>query len=534
MLVLWVSFQPTFTLTHVLLEHRHFATKHSFVPNTPSFTMAAAAAGIQNYFENTLGIADAAVRDALVAEGLDNFTVLKNLTDKDITEMCENCKAPGGTIPNPAYHATNNPNVAQNIRNPGIRIGHVTYTLLRQLQYFGFAMARVGRTVTAANATLECLSNTWKRYQLEKDYNAKPDKPPKLEKVKDVRKTIENLKSYFAQKYGSNDAALSYVIRTEGEVPAVADDYGFGVPSHNAELERRLKHEGPAYEADNVLVWTIIRHVTHGGPAWPWVQQHARTQDGREAFLSLRTHYLGTAFQNRIKLKADADLEAAFFDNMRNFTHEDYCQNIISAINDLRDANEEMPVNKQIRIYMKGLQDPRLAATKEVAMGLPDVTASLQSCMNFMSQQLAMIESYAGSNKRRRVAGVGGRGGGSGGRGGRSGRGRGGRGRGRGDSSSSQGRGGRGSDRGFAAQDNPNITISDRYYTPEEWATMSLTQQRAAMEFRSNRRQQMVMQSYYGGFVPPPPPPPAQSTGQQHNDNASSMTPDMSRRPRGS
>ena len=368
--------------------------------------MAAALAAVRTYFEQTLQIDDESVRDALVAEGLNHFDVFITLTDKEIKTICDNCRTPGGTIPNPAYDAANNPNVAQHIRDPGARVGHITYTRLRKLRYYCYALHRVGRTFVRATATLARLEACWERFLHEDEYDVEPKLPPKLEKVKDVWLMIENLTDHFAQKHGGHKAPLSYVIREDDDIPAVADDEPFGEPSHDEELERRLPHTGMIYKADNTAVWGVIRQVTNGGPAWPWVQSHARSQNGRAAFLALRAHYLGSASQNCIKLKADADLETAFFDNNRNFTHEDYCQLIIRAINDLREANEEMPVSKQVRIYLNGIKDSRLAATKHVALGLPAVTESLEACMSYMSQQIAMLESYAASGKQRRIAGV--------------------------------------------------------------------------------------------------------------------------------
>ena len=189
--------------------------------------MAAAAAAIQNYLENTLLIPEAA-RDALVAEGLDNLAEVGNFTDKDITEMCENCKQPGGTIPNPAYHAANNPNVATHIRNHGTHIGYSAFTRLRKLRYYCYALQRVGRPFVAQAATLAVLNQWWNRYTYEDEYSTEPDMPEKLEKVEKVRQAIENMVAYLREKHGGHNAPLSYIIREDTDVPDHADDEPFG------------------------------------------------------------------------------------------------------------------------------------------------------------------------------------------------------------------------------------------------------------------------------------------------------------------
>jgi len=75
---------------------------------------------------------------------------------------------------------------------------------------------------------------------------------------------------------------------TPGEI-----DLAFGQPSRQAELIRRTRHDGPTYRQDNIAAWAIIRHVTHGGPAWAWVLSFARHQNGRAAYGALRTHCFG-------------------------------------------------------------------------------------------------------------------------------------------------------------------------------------------------------------------------------------------------
>jgi len=74
---------------------------------------------------------------------------------------------------------------------------------------------------------------------------------------------------------------------TPGEI-----DLGFGQPSREAELIRRTRHDGPAYRQDKIAVWAIIRHVAHGGPAWARVSSFARHQNGRAAYLAVRTPLL--------------------------------------------------------------------------------------------------------------------------------------------------------------------------------------------------------------------------------------------------
>ena len=119
--------------------------------------MAAAAAAVRNYFENVLAIPQAA-REALIQEGLDNFDVFGGMTDEGIIKTCESCKNPGGMVPNPDYHAANNPNVATHIRNHGTHIGYVVVQRLQKLRFYCYALQRVGRPFAAGAANLATLA----------------------------------------------------------------------------------------------------------------------------------------------------------------------------------------------------------------------------------------------------------------------------------------------------------------------------------------------------------------------------------------
>jgi len=153
----------------------------------------------------------------------------------------------------------------------------------------------------AATATLALVEDVWaNRFDLEN-----PDRdverevirdPAPMAKVDDIKKTLEDIDNVLNKRRGLGGSPLAYITRdtltlpenTPGEV-----DQGFGMPSREAELIRRSRHDGPAYRQNNIAVWAIIRHVAHGGPAWAWVSSFGRHSNRRSAYLALRTHYFG-------------------------------------------------------------------------------------------------------------------------------------------------------------------------------------------------------------------------------------------------
>jgi hypothetical protein len=66
-----------------------------------------------------------------------------------------------------------------------------------------------------------------------------------------------------------------YVVRETAGLPLV--DLALGVPTIYDDMIARGPHTGPVYQADNREVWQVIRHVTHEGPGWSWVNSFALT-----------------------------------------------------------------------------------------------------------------------------------------------------------------------------------------------------------------------------------------------------------------
>ena len=455
--------------------------------------MAVALAAINGYLDQILGINDPALRDALNIHGIDSFDSLRNFSDQDVKDIAEIVRRPGGRIANPAHNPANPvAGVPAEINNPGVRLGFGHIKHLRQLVYLAKFYHKVQRNFNAPAASIPRLTSLWRFKEAIDEEDIDIDVPSKMTTVDNARQVVENIDDYLSSKRGVEDAPLAYIVREIVALPDPANDPGFDAMSYDDQLIRRSRHSGNAYHVDNHAVWSLLYRVFHDSPGWNWISAHSRTRDGRAAYLSMKTHYLGESYQDRLRSNAEAVIERSFYDGTsRNFTLEKLFERLNSAFVDLAAAGEPVEETRKIRILLRSIENAgHLRAARANLVGDPTLRDTFERAINYLSQfasdttnlrlatgrqprQAAAIESGGRNAGRGRGRGRGGRG--RGGRGGRDGGNNGGRGRGR----------GRGGGRGRGME------VTDRYYTDEEWGQLTAEQRddvRRRREERDRRR----------------------------------------------
>lgn len=439
--------------------------------------MAAAIGTLNDYLLNVIRITDGNIRQAVNDQGLVAFDDFFNLTESDVEEICSNVRKPGGMMVNPNVQVLNLPGVPMMIANPGLPLGHLFEKRLKMLRYYMFHLKRIQRLpINLVQATLADITSVYVLKESDKNEGT-VDLPSQFQKIDNARVILEDLDDYLLRKRGEFGVPLSYITRFEVALPPMYEDPGFGQPNYVEEMIRRAPHVGPEWQIDNVAVWNVIRHVTHDGPAWNWVSRFARTGNGRDAYLALKTHFLGESYQERIRAQADARLDNAFFDGRnRNFTYESYCGLLNNAFADIESTGERLDESRKLRYFMRGLKDPLLEAAKaQIIASQGTGRATFEGAVNFVGQFLDQRRSLDATNNSRSISSAT-----TGGRGGRSqtGRGRGGRTFGRG----GRGRGGRGG-RGRNGN-NPN-----RYLSDTEWSALSMEERQRLRDRRAAHTQ---------------------------------------------
>jgi hypothetical protein len=324
------------------------------------------------YLQDVLCIESPSIHAGLFEQGLTSFLDFETLTNKDINQICANVRCPGVLIPNPMLPgrgrgrgaaavaaAADLPPLPPQIPNPGTLVGQVVEVRLKMLCYFVKHLVRVQRMpFIAAEAPLACLTTVYRLKEVEDEETDDELKlPSTLTKIDEVRVTLEDLDDTFRRNFGDSRAPLAYVTHDDPGLPV--EDLGFGLPTFAEEMIARAPHTGAVYQCDNNTVWNVIRHVTHGGPAWNWVSAHKRSCDGRAAYLALKSHYLGETFTTRIRAIADGRINSAFFDgNAHNFTFKKYCKVLNNAFTDLESSGETVDESRKFGCLCKVLMIP--------------------------------------------------------------------------------------------------------------------------------------------------------------------------------
>jgi hypothetical protein len=103
----------------------------------------------------------------------------------------------------------------------------------------------------------------------------------------------------------------------------------------------RASHNDTHYHRDNIAGWKFIRHITHEGPGWSWVNQYQISCDGRQVYQAMKRHYHGKQFVSRVRATVDNVMETAFYDGKsRLFTFDRYCESLQLALTDIEGTGE--------------------------------------------------------------------------------------------------------------------------------------------------------------------------------------------------
>ena len=439
--------------------------------------------------------------DAANGEGME-LEYLRDYSDNDVETLCSALKKPGGLIADAAGNM---------IVNPGLTVPHRAERNLKLLCYLCRHYSRTSRTVDSGSIQLALL-NPMVALKAEEDDHEDPSTPMTLARAvpETITEFMANWPEHLSQYRGQTGVPLSYVIRTEQNPKAEADDPAYGQPNtvyHSAlqEMEARAPITGATYDADTSRVWVLLQAaVIKHRNVYNWISSHARNQNGYAAWTAFVAHYRGSsAVENIVTSSRAKCLQLRYTGEKPRLTFEHYVSLHQKYHNDILTARPASAWDDwtRVRQLTDGIHANHMMAGIAAIKANPHYRTNFDDAVNLLRDFVIQTNPTAHniSNVQHGGRGGGGRGHGGGhggGRGNRDGRGRGGGQHGRGGRGGGfhpyrgGGRGGRGG-RQRARRDARGILIpEDRWYTREEWE--ELRQQPGATQHVQEMRNQRL------------------------------------------
>jgi hypothetical protein len=213
-----------------------------------------------------------------------------------------------------------------------------------------------------------------------------PSKPDNLKKLVNWLLWNESFQNYFRQILSAPKIPLVYLTREEKEKAVALDPADFGNPMEF--LTEATAFQGQHYELDNPRLYRELNTFVVNGEGWSYIQKYKRSQDGRKAYLALKTQCEGTASKIRHKNKAYASIANATYSGLRRqYKFQDFINVHQTAHNEILDCDptEAAPESKKVADFLKGIMDPKLESAVSVVLGDPKMLNDFQACQQYLS-----------------------------------------------------------------------------------------------------------------------------------------------------
>ena len=304
------------------------------------------AAIMKTYLQTVVNVTAATAR-LIIDQGLDDFDELDGFTEDDMKTLCNTIRRPGGTIPNPRARTSGQP---PTIKDPGNVVSMVAEKRLILTAYAAMHQTRTSRPINALTMTRTFIMSLAPLREQELVYKD----PAAIEKpLKDttMARWLEGLDDYLMILRGVNKCPLGYVKRESVSVTAHLDDPSSGYTNIDEEMTARAPHDQFVYGADNKALWHILHVALKDHPSYTSIRSFARTQNGREAYLSLILHNLGESRNHTVLEEAEDNLANVYYTEEKlKFTFDRFVEIHRSAHNDMLSVPNYIAPNPATRV----------------------------------------------------------------------------------------------------------------------------------------------------------------------------------------
>ena len=155
--------------------------------------------------------------------------------------------------------------------------------------------------------------------------------------------------------------------------------------SIDEELVTTVILAGDNYEHDNHLLFDHLCGWLREGPAWPFMQLHARTMNGRAAFFAVKAQAEGQAALTSRRARAYSSIQTARFTGRSHFSFDAYILRHQKAHNELFALDEVILETKKVQEdFLSGITDPSYDTAKTLVCGDNTKLESFEACQQFL------------------------------------------------------------------------------------------------------------------------------------------------------
>ena len=353
-----------------------------------------------------IGLTEMAAQALVDKQGMDSLEEIKLLRDDEIESLCKVIRRPGGMIPAPPGGAAGG---AANIPNPGVPVNQRAEGHLKLLAFYLRHQARISRTVTVAQVTLEAIRTVRELREFESTYK-NPDDLPTIN-AKDWPKTMEAIDEYLRSVLGERKIPLAYVVRKNDSIPDDDDDVIY--PTIQDEMIARAPHYTPAannvkipdaiYLVNRGKVWDIISKITREHPCWTYVKPAQKTRDGRMAYNGLYLHYLGPNNVDNMATMAEQKLKDTVYNGEQRRWDFEKCVNVHKQQHSVMEGLVEhgytgIDPRSKVRYLLDGIKTDKFDAVKTRIMSDERLRNDFDACVTLYQDYIRQTSKMKTTN----------------------------------------------------------------------------------------------------------------------------------------
>ena len=269
---------------------------------------------------------------------------------------------------------------------------------------------------------------------------------------------------------------LAFVIREKDEdrsdynpsnYQGLADEFAKRTPLTNeGSSNRTVTYRNWTVRCQN-KVWRLLYSVFKDHAAFQYMKPYKRAQDGRAAFLALKSHYLGPNNVNNMATDLETQFEGLTYNQeTRRWNFEKYAGKHVELFNTAEDLKEHgyagLDPSTRVRRLLNGIKTDKLDSVKTRIMSDSTLQSDFDRCVNLFKDFIAQRKSLQMAPTSQ-IAGV-----------------------------VTEKGNRKDKTRGKKDKRSANVAgvdVKDRFYTPEEYAKLSADERSELYKLRKKRRE---------------------------------------------